>query len=56
MDYKMHKIKASENKSLPDINPNLDEFLRGLLFSGRGRIKLPSKTRQNYARNLKSGM
>ena len=45
MDYKMHKMKASENKSLPGINPSLDELLTGLLFGGRWRIKLPSKTR-----------
>ena len=29
IDYKMRIMKAIGNKSLPDINPNLDELLRG---------------------------
>ena len=35
IDYKMCKMKAIENKSLQDINPNLDELLRGSFVGGR---------------------
>ena len=29
INYKMRKIKAIENESFPDINPNLGELSRG---------------------------
>ena len=42
----MRKMKAIENKSLPDINPNLVELVTGLYFGGREEDKITlSKTR-----------
>ena len=47
IDYKMCKMKAIENKSLQEINPNLDELLRGSFVGGRewGKGNYQSKTR-----------